>query len=299
MTFKFGDFLLDSPIGIGAGVVKKDDKHFDEALRCPVSVITVGSITTDPRPGNSGDVWAPPLNSLGMPNPGIEYFKTHGKTMVQKARDAGKILGASVAGFSPKETVELAYQMHEYGFDFTEGNLGCPNLWGPDGQKPIPSFNPGAFQETLSLYGELLDGEMYGVKLSPYTDVQLLEIMAIDLRDCGVNVGFLTTSNTMPNCFLMKPDGKPYISFGKGLAGGSGPGLKPLAMGNLLQFREILKDTQILSIAAGGVESGQDVVDYLSLGASLVNVVTAYAAHGDPNVLSRIAIEFANLAIAA
>ncbi len=88
--------LEKMPIGNGAGSVKSLD-HVARACKGPMTRITVGSITVQPRVGNIGetyyfhpqDMWS--LNSLGLPNPGMDAYKKLLPEMVKMAHGAGKL----------------------------------------------------------------------------------------------------------------------------------------------------------------------------------------------------------------
>ena len=62
-----------------------------------------------------------------------------------------------------------------------------------------------------------------------------------------------------------------------GLAGLAGPAIRPIGLGQVKQFRELLsKDI----IGVGGVDSGQAVRDYQRVGATAVQVTSAYLSRG-------------------
>lgn len=288
---------LDHPIMNAAGTCKRLEDVI-ELAKSPVAAIMVGSITKKHREGNPGNVWeycgGYSLNSLGLPNPGFDYYKRTIPEMKKIASDAGKLLFVSVAGFSPDEYAEGSLMAMEAGADFVEENLGCPNVWGDDGQKPIASFSRNLSHEIISKVG----GEIrpFGVKLSPYSNPLELADMAGMLNGWIVSgyVGFVTTSNTFPNAYACREDGQQLIAVGKGLAGFAGPGMKPIALGQVIQFHGLLEG-RVELVGAGGVASGQDVVDFTSHGAKLVQVGSEFARSHDPKVFGRILQEYVDL----
>lgn len=293
----FGKYQLESPIMNGAGTCKTVE-DVRKLATAPVAAIMIGSYTVNAQDGNPGDVWASPLNSLGMPNRGIEYLRKEGREMRKIAHDAGKYLAVSVAGYTPDEYCQLSEVAFEIGADWTELNKGCPNVWVTGGrQKEIVSFDEEVQDVIFDVMERAVGGQMYGPKYSPYTNPAQRIRVAQKVRSRR-SVSFVTGINTFPNCYLPKEDGNPSIGFGKGLGGYSGPGMKAPALGQLVQFKEVFDedpDCKIQYVYAGGVCTGRDVLDATRCGATLVQVVTAYAENHDPRVFERIATEYVNL----
>ena len=59
-----------------------------------------------------------------------------------------------------------------------------------------------------------------------------------------------------------------------GLGGIGGDYCKPIALANVRQFYELLKDTDIDIIGCGGIKSGQDVYEHILCGATAVQIGT-------------------------
>ncbi|MDP2636991.1 MAG: dihydroorotate dehydrogenase [bacterium] len=287
-----GSIELEHPIMNAAGPRCKTIEEVRILARTPVAAIVVGSITKEPRPGNQGDVYHSgpnfSLNSLGLPNGGWTYYYEHLPEMVDIARQAGKILIVSIAGFSPEEYDELANKASQRGLlILRECNLGCPNVWSDGKQKRIASFDP-------LLVERILQAGWYDlVKVSPFSDpTHLAEIASVISKSTALAV---TVANTFPNAFALQEDGRSAISpqFSDGLAGMAGPALKAINMGQVLQWKKLLPK-HIAVIGAGGIRTGQDVKDYLKAGASAVQIATAYADEG-AGVFDRILMEYVAL----
>jgi dihydroorotate dehydrogenase (fumarate) len=288
---------FDHPIMNAAGTCKLLD-DVKKLAKSAVSAVMVGSITVEPRDGNPGNVWehcgSYTLNSLGLPNPGIDYYRTNLPEMKKICADNGKPLLVSVAGFSPNEYAVLAEVAVSGGADFVELNLGCSNVWGTDGQKPITSFDEALIRSIINYVKREI--ESFGVKLSPYSNPLELVAVASVIRDWSRRIEFVTTSNTFPNAYGCTENGRQHIAVGKGLAGFAGPAMKPIALGQVIQFRGLL-DPGIEIIGAGGVTNGQDVLDYVRNGAKLVQVGSEFMRSHDPRVFGRILQEYVDLAI--
>ena len=139
---------LEHPLMNAAGTCKllEGQEGFNELVRSATAAIMVGSITLEPRPGNSGNVfWSDDLfslNSSGLPNPGLEYYQNHLPKMLSLARQAPKPLFVSIVGFSVEEYVQLTEFALATGADLVELNLSCPNIWDEGRQKSLACFDP-------------------------------------------------------------------------------------------------------------------------------------------------------------
>jgi dihydroorotate dehydrogenase (fumarate) len=217
--------------------------------------------------------------------------------MRRVAHDARKPLIVSIACFSPEEYAKLAGFVADQDIDMIELNLGCPNVWGQDGQKPIASYEPRIVENILALVREEIRRSTsphiaVAAKISPLPPSILNEVAAV-IAEMGI-VDVVTATNTLPNGFMWN-DTKPAIEAGGGLTGVAGATLKPIAMGVVKQLCEFLP-ANIDIIAVGGIEYGQDVLDYLNLGPKVkaVQITTAHANRG-PRVFGDILTELVSL----
>lgn len=300
LATRFGEVQLEHCLMIAPGVIKLLS-DVELAVKAPTAGVMVGSITFESRQGNSGDTfWADPqggftLNTLGMPNPGHVYYMEHLPLMVRIAHSAGKPLFVSVAGFTPKEYVVLTLMALEAGADFVELNLGCPNVWGVGGRKPVASYSAELVCEILGrVTDEIGVDSPIGVKLSPIGyDPVLVGDVAHQIA--MYEIKSVTCINTGPNGFALTPDHLPAIS-AKGdndtpiIYGGlAGRALKPWAMSLIRQLRDKLPNS-VEFAAAGGVYSAADVKDYQAVGAKICYVSSAYWQEGY-NAFTRILLE--------
>lgn len=301
-TVKLRHITLKNPGMNAAGPLCKTIGHVRELSSCNISVIMVGSGTVPERERNPGRVYhydgICSLNSLGLPNPGLSYYREHFPEMSAIARDAGQHLMFSGAGFSPEEDAQLVEAAAHGGATGIELNKGCPNVWLAGEQKRIMSFDPRSIEESLTLSTEVIGTRRFEfwLKLSPYSDPVLLREVADVIGGFEVVTG-ITVVNTFPNGFLYAPDGNSAINpeFSDGLAGMSGKWMKGVGLGHIKQLRKMqtqgILPERIKLIGVGGIWCGQDIVEYLRVGASAVQVGTAAFEHGLPK-LSQILTEY-------
>lgn len=280
----------------------KDVDTVRKLARTPVSEITVGSITRDPRQGNEGNVfWQSPdgvyaLNSLGLPNPGLEAYRILLIQMQGIALVSKKHLRISIAGFSPDEYAVLARGVLPF-VDTLEINLGCPNVWGMTGQKPIASFDPALMWDIFDRVRKVHDEEnlhpRIAVKFSPYSEPAMLDRVVELVKAHGDFIDEIVTSNTFPNAFGWDGE-KPAITPGGGFAGMSGKAMKGIALGQAARFRAELDPADFVVTAVGGITSGTDILDFARIGVTSVQVGTHYFVHGE-KVFSELLQECAEL----
>lgn len=259
----------------------------------PVSEITVGSVTLEQRDGNSGSTFwrsaddSYALNSLGLPNPGLPCNQSTVAEMAKIARSADKSLRISIAGFSPSDYFQLAGAVGwaMSGVGTIEANLGCPNVWGSEGQKPIASFNPRLAAAIINSMAEAVqdlgnDRPRIAIKLSPYSDpMQMDEMIGVILQE-RLFIDEVVTCNTFPNAFAWNED-VPAITPGGGLAGMSGKAMKAIALGQAIRLRSALAHNGIDVVGVGGISTGADVLDFLRAGIHSLQIGTHYFIHGE------------------
>jgi dihydroorotate dehydrogenase (fumarate) len=285
----------DLPPLMNAAGTAKTVSQLRELLELPIAAVVVGSYTREERSGNQGQVFFAAdlgsLNTLGLPGPALEVWTRWLPEMRRLAHQSGKPLWVSVAGFNPYEYRVLVESALEGGADVIEVNLGCPNVWEGGNQKSVVSYSA---EETRGVLAEIAlvasSDTPIGLKLSPIFDPTLLESVDAAIRDAGY-VSFITTTNTIPNCFALATDGTPGIGFGKHLGGMGGPAAKWIGQGQVVQHRELLPEVPIVGV--GGISSGRDLHEYLSepVGASACQVGTAYWQRG-PRAFAQIIQEY-------
>lgn len=278
---------LEHPLMNAAGTCKKPEE-VEILSRSASSAIVLGSITLERRGGNTGNTLSHEghftLNSLGLPNPGATLLVIDLDKMQQTASLVERPLIVSVAGFSSEEYARLVKLIGKRA-SLIELNLGCPNVWGAGGeQKRIASFSPRMVEDILeTIKGEYEYGKKLpnlSVKLSPFSDPFLLREVASVIAKSEI-VKVVVSCNTFPNAFAWddQKEPRPRISAANGLAGMSGPSMRPIALGQVRQLREALPQ-DIAIIGVGGITTGGDLRDFILAGAAAVQIATAYIQHG-------------------
>lgn len=283
-----GGIDIAVPVMNAACSVAKSPDDIRALAATNIGVVTIGTITVQPRGGNpeprwyAGDGFA--LNSFGMPGGGIEYYREHLPELTTLIHESGKRASLSIGGFSVNEYVQLAEMADATEIDFLELNLSCPNIQVDGKQKPIASFDPAYMKSIISAVETVISKPLL-LKLSPYSNPADLA-RAAEVVGSGQSIAAVVTSNTFANGFFSK-DSKPVVAVE--YAGVSGRSLLPIALGQVRQFRTLLPES-IAVIGVGGIESSSDAEQYFVAGASAVQVATLIVRDGHAAINKVVAI---------
>ena len=219
------------------------------------------------------------LNAVGLQNVGVRAFVAE-KLPVLRSFDTAVI--ANVFGYALEDYVEVIRVLEDAeGVAAYELNISCPNV-----KKGGMQFggDPGMVAEVVGAARKAAVRRPLWVKLSPLvTDIGLIARAAE-----GVGADALTMANTYP---AMAVDFRTRKSRLGSLTGGlSGPAIKPITLRLVWETR---KAVRIPIIGLGGVETVEDVLDYMIVGASAIQVGTASFA--DPRVSERLVDALTNV----
>ena len=201
------------------------------------------------------------LNAVGLQNVGVRAFVA--EKLPELRKYAVPVL-ANVFGYALEDYVEVIRVLEDAdGLAGYELNISCPNV-----KKGGMQFgaDPGLVAEVVGAARKAAVKRPLWVKLSPLvTDIGLIARAAE-----GAGADALTVANTYPAMAIDFRTGKSRL--GNQTGGLSGPAIKPIT---LKLVWEVRKSVEIPVIGLGGVETVEDVLDYLSVGATAVQVGTA------------------------
>jgi dihydroorotate dehydrogenase len=113
----------------------------------------------------------------------------------------------------------------------------------------------------------------FGFKLPPYFQKKEIESLCKLFNECQrEELAYIVVSNSIPNCLPLN-EGKSVLSTNFG--GMSGKNNKYIALANVVLFSEYLSK-QIKIVGCGGIESIDDVNDYLNNGADFVQLASCF-----------------------
>jgi dihydroorotate dehydrogenase (NAD+) catalytic subunit len=212
------------------------------------------------------------LNAVGLQNVGVRAFIAE-KLPVLRKFDTAVI--ANVFGYTLEDYVEVIRALEDAeGLAGYELNISCPNV--KRGGTQFGS-DPTCVAEVVRAARQVASKRPLWVKLSPLvTDIGLIARAA---EEAGADA--LTVANTYPAMAIDSRSWKSHL--GNQTGGLSGPAIKPITLRLVWETRKAVK---IPMLGLGGVETVEDVLEYLAIGASAVQVGTASFA--DPRASQRL-----------
>ncbi len=264
LTVRLGPLEFANPVLTASGT-------FGFGNDFPTVTARLGGIVTKgvsllPRPGNP-----PPrifefpggiLNSVGLENPGLESFITDILPGLSRRRTR---LIVNVAGFGLEEYAAIVERLTATPVDGFELNVSCPNVKSGGTQ-----FGQSATAvERITRACREKTAKFLAVKLTA-NFVDPVETAAA-AAEGGADA--VTLINTLFGLAL-DAAGRPFLG---GRSGGiSGPAIKPFA---LFCVDRVARAVKIPIIGSGGIMTVADAIDFLSAGATLVQVGTASLAN--------------------
>ena len=212
------------------------------------------------------------LNAVGLQNVGVRAFVAEKLPVLRKFDTA---IVANVFGYTLEDYVEVIQVLEDAdGLAGYELNISCPNV--KRGGMQFGS-DPNLASEVVGAARKAAAKRPLWVKLSPIvTDIGLIARAA---EEAGADA--LTVANTYPAMALDFRTGRSRLGCATG--GLSGPAIKPITLRLVWETR---KAVQSPIIGLGGIETVDDVLEYLSVGASAVQVGTA--SFTDPRASERL-----------
>jgi len=201
------------------------------------------------------------LNAVGLQNVGVAAFVKDKLPLLQKYNTNVIV---NVFGYAIEDYVEVIRRLEDApGIAAYELNISCPNV--KRGGMQFGS-NPDLVAEVVIAARQAARQRPVWVKLTPLvTDIGLIAKTA---ESSGADA--LTVANTYPAMAIDFRTGRSKLG---SLTGGlSGAAIKPITLRLVWETRKAVK---IPVVGLGGVETAEDVLDYICIGASAVQVGTA------------------------
>ena len=225
--------------------------------------ISVKGLTVKPRLGNKPPRIAETpmgmLNSVGLQNPGVDAFITEELPFL---REFDTVVIANISGNTVEEYVEMTGKLSDAGVDILEINVSCPNV--KAGGMAFGTSTEGVTAVTEAVMKKAASPVI--IKLSP----NVTDIVSIAKAAESAGAGAISLINTILGMRIDTITRKPVLS---NIVGGlSGPAIFPVAVRMVWQ---VAKAVKIPVLGMGGIKTGNDAVEMMLAGASLVGVGTA------------------------
>lgn len=267
--------VLHNPITVASGTFGFGREYGEYVDLNNIGGIMVKGLTLKPKAGNpSPRVAETPmgmLNSVGLQNPGIEYFIEHEIPFLRQYNT--KII-ANINGTNIEEYCEMAEITSNADVDSLELNISCPNV--KAGGLAFGTDPNMVYKVTKAVRAAAGDKHLI-VKLSP--NVKDIKEIALAAEEAGADC--LSMINTLTGMVIDIDSRKPILA--RGIGGMSGPAVKPVAVRMVYETAGVVK---IPIIGMGGISNYRDAVEFILAGANAISVGTANFV--DPTVCQRI-----------
>jgi len=199
------------------------------------------------------------LNSVGLQNPGVDAFIEEELPFLRKH---DTIVIANISGNTIEEYAEMADKLSDAKVDMLEVNVSCPNV--KAGGMQFGTSTQGVADVTTAVKERSKIPVM--VKLSPnVTDIARIAVAA---EASGADA--ISLINTLLAMRIDTETRKPMLY--NNVGGLSGPAIFPIAVRMIYQTSRAVK---IPILGMGGVMSGDNAIEMMLAGASMVGVGTA------------------------
>ncbi len=264
LTTRVGSLLLKNPVMSASGTFGYglEFSPFYDISR--LGAVVVKGLSLRPSPGNAPqrivETPAGMLNAIGLQNIGVERFIDD---VMPRLDDAGAVCVANIYGRTTEEYEEVARRLAERPTPAAiELNVSCPNV--KEGGISFGS-NPEMLSRLTRRVRAVTQKPLW-VKLSP--NVTDIGEMARAAEEAGADA--VTLINTLVGMAVDPVTRRPRLA---NITGGlSGPAIRPVA---LRMVWEACRAVRIPVVGIGGIQSAEDALEFLLVGAAAVQVGTA------------------------
>lgn len=276
LTVQVGAVRLRNPILVASGTFGYgvEFAHLVDLNR--LGGIVVKGLSREPMEGAPAprlcETPAGMLNAVGLQNIGVRAFVAE-KLPVLRKYDTAII--ANVFGYCVEDYLEVIRILEDAdGLAAYELNISCPNV-----KKGGMQFggDPALVAEVVGAARKAAAKRPLWVKLSP----MVADIGLIAKAAEGAGADALTVANTYPSMAIDPWSRKSRL--GNQIGGLSGPSIKPITLRLVWETGKAVKSP---IIGVGGIETVEDVLEYVAVGATAVQVGTA--SFTDPRVSQRL-----------
>ena len=262
LTVKLGDWELDNPVIPASGTFGfgyEFARHYDLDQ---LGSISLKGTTKEARFGiptpRIAECEAGLHNATGLQNPGVH--KVIEEELPKLRQVFHKKAIANISGFSVEDYAYTAALFDkEEDIGILEINISCPNV--KHGGMAFGT-DPEAAATVCRAVKEVTHKPVY-MKLSP----NVTDIVAIAKAVAQAGADGLVLINTLFGMRIEPRTGKPIVS--TKMAGFSGPAIKPVALRMVYQ---VCQAVDLPVIGVGGIRDADDVLEFLSAGASAIQV---------------------------
>ncbi|WP_223690518.1 dihydroorotate dehydrogenase [Leifsonia poae] len=227
-----------------------------------LGAVVTKTVFAEPRGGNPAhrltELAAGMVNSVGIPSEGPAGYL---RRLHPRYEELGVPVVISVGGHRTPEYADIIRELDGAGTAY-ELNVSCPNL---DSEGTDIGSDPSAIESAV--------GAARAATTKPL--IVKLPAMMSSVADCAraaeaAGADAICVSNSIPVLAIDPRTRRPAI--GNTIGGLTGPNIRPI-VSRLVWLSA--RSVAIPVVACGGIQTAEDALDYLSLGAAAVQIGTA------------------------
>ena len=274
MRVKIAGVEWNNPVTVTSGTFGSGEEYSEFVDLNRLGAVTTKGVANVPWPGNPtprvAEIHSGMMNAIGLQNPGIDVFC---KRDIPFLRQYDTKIIVNVCGRSTEDYCEVVERLANEDVDMLEINISCPNV--KEGGIAFGQ-NPKAAEEITRAVKKYAKQPVI-MKLS--SNVTSISEMAKAVEAGGADA--ISLINTLTG---MKIDiNRKTFALANKTGGVSGPAIHPIAV---RMVYEAANAVNVPIIGMGGIETAEDAIEMLLVGASAVSVGTAN--FYNPNVTMEI-----------
>lgn len=263
MRVKIAGVEWNNPVTVASGTFGSGEEYSEFVDLNRLGAVTTKGVANVPWPGNPtprvAEIHSGMMNAIGLQNPGIDVFCERDIPFLRQFDT--KII-VNVCGRSAEDYCEVVERLANEDVDMLEINISCPNV--KEGGIAFGQ-NPKAAEEITKAVKKYAKQPVI-MKLSP--NVTSIAEMAKAVEAGGADA--ISLINTLTG---MKIDiNRKTFALANKTGGVSGPAVHPIAV---RMVYEAANAVNVPIIGMGGIESAEDAIEMLLVGANAVSVGTA------------------------
>ena len=264
LTTEFAGILLKNPVMTASGTFGYGEEFSRLIDLNELGGIVVKGLSIEPMSGAQAprlhETPSGMMNAIGLQNIGVREFVS---SKLPNLRRYQTEIFANVFGFTIEDYVRVVEVLNESeGLAGYEVNISCPNV---KAGGVMYGSDPQATHDVVKAI-KLRSRRPVLVKLSP--NVTDITVLAKAAEDGGADT--LSLINTLTGMSVDVETFRPRL--GNTTGGLSGPAIKPVA---LRMVHQVVQAVQIPVVAIGGIQTAEDALEYLIVGARAVQIGTA------------------------
>ncbi len=254
---------LKNPVMEGSGTFGSGAEYSEFVDLNKLGAVVTKGVANVPWPGNPtpriAETASGMLNAIGLQNPGIDVLIRRDIPFLKQFDT--KIV-VNVCGKTTEDYLEVVERLSDEPVDLLEINISCPNV--KEGGIALGQ-NPKAVEAITKAVKKVAKQPVI-MKLSP--NVTDITEMAKAAEAGGADVLSLINTLTGMKIDIYKQD----FAIANKTGGLSGPAIKPIAVRMVYQ---VANAVNIPIIGMGGIQTGEDAMEFILAGATAVAVGTA------------------------